>query len=314
MTKSVLLTGGFGNIGGRFSAFLAQFNDVDVVLSSRRELRPPNWAPNARTVSCDLTVPKSLDSATSGVDTIYHFASLNDRDCAADPRLANRVNVEGTKSLVESAVRNGVKRIVYMSTIHVYGSPLVGEFNETSPTIPTHPYGLTHLEAEDVLRSNSTNIQSVIVRSGNGFGYPMSPSVDIWHIIVNDLCSQAIELQQMTIKSPSNLQRNFVTLQDICRALYYLDDDALELGQSTTFNLGSRRSQTLRHMADLIASRYEKKFARKVAIVEAESPTNQNTSLRFDSSLLRQTGFSTIEDFETEIDGILEAANKRAGL
>lgn len=311
MTKSVLLTGGFGNIGGRFSAFLTRSTDHQLTLSSRQTRPAPTWASCARVVTCDLTEPTSLDAATSGIETIYHFASINDRDCANDPQLAYAVNVDGTRNLVRSAIHSGVRRIVYMSTIHVYGSPLTGNITESSPTSPSHPYGKTHLAAEDVLRTHSAEIDSVIVRCGNGFGFPMSADVDIWHILVNDLCTQAIQSSSLTLKSPSNIERNFVTLSDICRGLLHLDNDALDLGPCTTFNLGSLKSRSLRTMADLVATCYAKKFQVEIEVIESVPQASLGTALNFDSSQLRQTGFTTIEDFDTEIDGILDVARLR---
>lgn len=309
MTKLVLLTGGFGNIGGRFSSYIADSTDYQIRLSSRQQQVAPRWAGSASVVTCDLRQPESLDAATIGVDTIFHFASLNDRECAADPHSAHSVNVIGTENLISSAVRNNVKRIIYMSTIHVYGSPLVGQISEDCPAKPTHPYGLTHLNAEVLLTAASASIQSIIVRCGNGFGYPMSPDVNIWHVIVNDLCTQAIVQQTMTLKSPSNIERNFITLADVCRALLHIDNDALGLENSSTFNLGSKESRTLRQMADLIALRCKEKFGMTVKIVESVPRTTSVTSLDFDTSRIRQTGFATTEDFVTEIDGILDMLN-----
>ena len=306
MTKSVLLTGGFGNIGGRFSSFVTDTTDYKIRLSTRRHRVAPSWASQATVVTCDLTEPGSLDSATESVDTIFHFASLNDRQCAADPEFAYRVNVIGTENLISSAIRNGVKRIIYMSTIHVYGSPLVGRIAENSPTSPTHPYGLTQLQAERVIESTSSDIQGIVIRSGNGFGYPMSQDVDIWHIVVNDLCTQAVRHQSMTLRSPSNIERNFVSLADICRGLLHLDNDDLNLGSSSVFNLGSQESRTLRQMADLIAKRCNAKFGMSVDIIESVPDTSSATSLNFDTSKLRETGFTTVEDFVAEIDGILD--------
>jgi len=311
MTKSVLLTGGFGNIGGRFSSFLDASTGYNIRLSTRQKRDAPRWAPRADVVTCDLTQTDSLHVATQGVDTIFHLASLNDRECARDPDLAHRVNVIGTENLVMSAIRHGVKRIIYMSTIHVYGNPLVGEITEARQTNPSHSYGLTHLQAEQLLCSVSPDIQSVIIRSGNGFGYPMTPDVDIWHIIVNDLCTQAVQQHTMTLNSPSNIQRNFVTLADICRGLLHVDSDDLGLGRFSTFNLGSLRSRTLRQMADIVAQRCHEKFGLHVNIIESVQETDSATELEFNTSRLRQTGFSTTEDFEEEIDGILDMVKSR---
>lgn len=308
MTKSVLLTGGFGNVGGRLSSLLATTTDFDIHLSSRTPRAAPPWANRATVVTCDVTDPESLDAATSNIDTIFHFASLNDRQCAKDPKLAHDVNVTGTENLVKSAIRNGVQRIVYMSTIHVYGSPLIGKIDEQSPAEPTHPYGQTHLEAERVLQESSTSIEHVVVRSGNGFGCPMSLDVDIWHIIVNDLCTQAVEHGVMTLKSPPNIERNFITLNDICRGLLHVEN--LQLDEFTTFNLGSMKSRTLRQMADLVAERCSVRLDQSVEVVDSLPATKDKTFLDFDTSRIRNSGFETTEYFETEIDCILEILMK----
>lgn len=309
--RSILLTGGFGNIGGRFSAFLIENGFANLTLTSRQSRLAPEWAPNARIVRCDLTQSSTLAGILDGIDIVFHFAALNDRLCASDPELAHRVNVDGTENLVAAAISAGVKHIVYMSTIHVYGSPLIGEIDEFSTTHPTHPYGITHLAAEEVLSSRSRLIGSTIIRSGNGFGYPMTFDVDIWHIIVNDLCVQAVRDQKLIIKSPANLQRNFVTLRDICRTLHFVGFVNPTSNGSTTFNLGSRSSRTLREMANLVADRCNRLFGYRPEIIESVPETLEDTSLQFDCSRLWQTGFSTEELFDDEIDGILKlvAAN-----
>jgi UDP-glucose 4-epimerase len=305
MTTRILLTGGFGNVGGRFSAFLAENKIEKLLLATRSRRNSPIWAPKSHVVRCDLLEPDSLKHACEGVNTIFHFAALNDRDSIIDPERAHAVNVVGTENLVEAAILNGVKHIVYMSTIHVYGAPLVGRINESSPTKPVHPYGLTHLAAEHVLRDHSTHVPTTVIRSGNGFGYPMSVDVDIWQILVNDLCLQAVRDQRMTLKSPSNIQRNFVTLRDICRALHYVGIERPNKVGSIVYNLGSVRSRTLLEMSNLIAERCEVILGFRPDVSHSTPDTNSETALDFDSSLLRSTGFTTEEHFESEIDGIL---------
>ena len=313
MTKSILLTGGFGNVGGRFSGFLNENGIKSVRLSSRTLRTPPNWAPLATTVECDLRDPKSLKRACEGVETIFHFAALNDRECLEDPQRAHDVNVVGTENLINAAVSEDVQHIVYMSTIHVYGNPLVGHLDETSPTNPTHPYGITHLAAEDVLRDRSSEISSTIIRSGNGFGYPMTRDVNIWHIIVNDLCMQAVKNRDLVLKSPANIERNFVTLRDICRALYFVGFEIDPQNKSVVFNLGSRRSRTLREMADIISSRCSHALGFTPEIIELSPLSNEETNLNFDSTRIRNSGFPTDERFEEEIDGILHLLTEKRG-
>ena len=305
MTETILLTGGFGNIGGRLAHFLTEAHSGQLRLATRQDRRPPIWSPTAQVVTCDVTNADSLRRATENVTTIFHLASLNDRECLKDPRRAHEVNVTGTANLVEAAISNGVAHIVYMSTIHVYGSPLTGLFDESSHTDPTHPYGRTHLDAERVLSGRSSEVRSTIIRSGNGFGYPMTTDVDIWHILVNDLCIQAVRTQRLALKSPSNVQRNFVTLRDICRAMHYFGILSPPNQGSIVYNLGSKKSRTLREMAELIADRCNVVLGYRPEIEETVPNDERDMSLSFDCTRIQNSGFMTQEHFADEIDGVL---------
>lgn len=310
MTSSILLTGGFGNIGGRFASYLTNLGFNNLVLASRKHREPPHWAPSARVAVCDLGDQDSLVRSCKGVKTVFHFAALNDRDCANDPQLAKEINVNGTSNLAKAATACGVEHIIYMSTIHVYGSPLVGHIDEYSLTAPQHPYGVTHLMAEQVLAEFSHSFKSTVIRSGNGFGFPMTFDVDIWQIIVNDLCIQAVRDKRLVLRSPSNIERNFVTLADICRVLQFVGLESPISHGFDTFNLGSRRSRTLGEMSELIADRSIRVLGARPEIIASVQPSNDETSLNFDSSKLRSRGFFTEELFEVEIDGILDLVRR----
>ncbi len=310
MTETILLTGGFGNIGSRFASYLSSADSGELRLGTRRDRKPPPWSPSARVATCDLTNIETLYRACENVTTIFHFAALNDRECAQDPKRALDVNVLGTENLARAAISCGVNHIVYMSTIHVYGSPLIGNFDESSKTDPTHPYGLTHLEAERVLGNHAGEIRSTILRTGNGFGCPMSPDVNIWHIIVNDLCVQAIRFRKLELRSPSNIQRNFITLKDICRALHFFGNVNPPQQGTVTYNVGSMRSRTLMEMAELVADRCDKNFSFRPVINELLPKSEDETRLDFDCTRMRLAGFETEELFTEEIDGILQLVEK----
>ena len=55
---------------------------------------------------------------------------MNENDSAKYPDRALEVNAGGTLKLVQSAIRAKVERVLYFSTAHIYGAPLLGEINE----------------------------------------------------------------------------------------------------------------------------------------------------------------------------------------
>lgn len=97
----------------------------------------------------DLLDPAGLERAVAGCEAVVHVAALYSYD--ADPRLIERVNVDGTRNLLDACERKGVKRIVYTSTAGTCG-PVPGRPATEADAPPswelTVPYKRTKLEAE----------------------------------------------------------------------------------------------------------------------------------------------------------------------
>ena len=111
------------------------------------------------------------NEALSDVEVVIHLAARVHvmHDDAVDPLEAFRkVNVAGTEHLARSAAVNGIKRLVYVSSIKVNGETTYdGEkFTETQAPSLQDPYGMSKHEAEQVLRSvaEETGMEVVIVR------------------------------------------------------------------------------------------------------------------------------------------------------
>lgn len=309
MKNTVLLTGGFGNLGGRLSSYLHKQQMFNIRLGSRISRTAPSWAPSAQTTRLDVLDMASLNTSLSGVDIVVHLAAMNDVECANDPELARTVNVEGTRNLLESVTTAGVGRFIYLSTAHVYGTPPVGTLTESTIPYPQHPYGVTHLEAEQFVGKvhDSGQMTGIRIRCANGFGAPMNPGVNIWHILVNDLCRQAVEYGTLTLKSHGDQERNFVPVHDICEAVLHLIGlDQQNVGDGL-FNLGHKDSSSVWNMAQRIAKRCESVLGFTPPINRPPAEPNENLkSLDYRSDKIRATGFTPLGDVDGEIDQLLE--------
>ena len=308
MKPTVLLTGGFGNLGGRVASALHLSGNWNIRLASRTHIAPPTWAPDSEIVKLDLLNRDDVELACSGVNAIIHLAALNDRQAAADPHLAEAISGAGTKLLTDAAARQGVDRFVFMSTAHVYGAPLQGTLAEDSLTTNTHPYATSHLsgEREVAKRHQLGDVAGVILRCANGFGVPMDPTGNIWHVLVNDLCNQVASGGSMTLRSSGLQERNFIPIADICSAiLHFLHIDAHRVGDGL-FNLGGPKSITVLEMAQIIAERSR-------SVLNIDPPINrphqteQEVSIPLDYRIdkLISTGFSCVNDINFEIDQLL---------
>ena len=146
---SVMVTGGTGFIGGRIIRKLVERGEEVVCF----DLAPPraNLQPYLDRIEVyrgDITqVPHLLEAVnTHGVDRIIHMAALLPPDTEDRPHFGMLVNIQGTINVFEVARWTGVKRVVYASSIAVYGvqetfgdRPLI----EDDISNPANVYGMT---------------------------------------------------------------------------------------------------------------------------------------------------------------------------
>lgn len=146
MTR-VLLTGSTGFIGSALHRRLAAESGVRLRLL-RRDTAATD--PGLDLVPGDLAVASSLAGVCDGVDVLVHAASY----VGPDPDACDRVNHQGTASLLHEARRAGVSRIVSMSTASVYGSgPHTGITEDAMPPAPQSPVSRSRAAAETLVRA-----------------------------------------------------------------------------------------------------------------------------------------------------------------
>ena len=118
----------------------------------------------------DISADTDWTDALFGVETVIHLAARVHvmHDDAANPlEEFRKMNVAGTEHLARAAAANGVKRLVYVSSIKVNGEVTRGKgFTESDEPHPQDPYGISKCEAEQVLHhvAIETGLEVVIVR------------------------------------------------------------------------------------------------------------------------------------------------------
>ncbi len=304
----VLVTGGFGYLGGRLSQLLVSHKNYQIILGVRQQTELPSWLPQAEVVRIQWDLPDSLQDICTGVDAIVHMAGMNAQDCAADPSVAFEVNAVATGRLVEAAIKKGIKRFIYLSTAHVYSSPLVGVITEETCPVCLHPYATSHRGGEDLVRAahQRGEIEAVVIRLSNAFGAPAHKDVNCWMLLVNDLCRQAVISQQLVLHTAGLQRRDFIPLSDVCRAIeHLLNLSESELG-NRVFNLGGMWSPTVWEMACLIQQRCKVVLGFEPDIVRPTTQSDGVTDeLDYRIDRLAETGFQLKADRSEEIDNLL---------
>lgn len=238
------------------------------------------------------------------MDAVVHLAGMNAQDCAADPRVALEVNGLATARLLRAAVDSGVQRFVYVSTAHVYGSPLHGTITEDNCPVSLHPYASSHRAGEDMVlfAQQQRTIQGIVVRLSNSFGRPAHVRADCWMLLVNDLCRQAVAARRMALRTSGVQRRDFVTLTDACGAITHLlalDDKSIGNG---LYNVGGAWSPTVIELAERIADCCHRTFGYLPQITRPQPAAGEiSAELEYRIDKLLGTGFGLVGDRDREI-------------
>jgi nucleoside-diphosphate-sugar epimerase len=128
----VLVTGAGGRIGRRLRPLLAAPGRTLRLLDAAEQAPPADGEP-VELVTGDLTDPDVMDRACAGVDAVVHLAAIPSEDSWAD---LVRVNIDGTRTVLEAARAAGVRRAVLASSIHAAGFYRRPGGGEADPSVP----------------------------------------------------------------------------------------------------------------------------------------------------------------------------------
>lgn len=303
----ILIAGGLGFVGGRVAQHLQQAGH-QIVIGSRNAGGSHSWLPKAEVVQTDWGDECALEQICSGVDVVIQAAGMNAQDCAADPVAALELNGLATARLIGAASRVGVSRFIYLSTAHVYASPLTGIITEDTCPRNLHPYATSHHAGENAVLgiSQRGKIEGVVLRLSNAFGAPAHKDVNCWSLLVNDLCRQAVQSGKMILRSSGLQQRDFVAMSEVCRIIEHLCSPVFESGDFGTYNVGSGLSQSVFEMGQLIRQRckqvlgFEPEFQRT-----ATGADEVSEMLAYRPDRLLKMGVNVSHDYNTEIDDLL---------
>lgn len=159
-----VVTGGAGFIGSHLCDRLQAKAVDDLSFSSKEFVSGPF-------VEADVCDVAAVRKAVEGAEAVLHFAAAADvRDAEADPTRAQRVNVLGTRCVLEACRDAGVEKLVFASTAAVYGSRETPA-DESAALNPQSAYAASKAEAEAFLKEAAgRKLRVSVLRFGNVFG------------------------------------------------------------------------------------------------------------------------------------------------
>ena len=244
--KRVLVTGGAGFIGSHVVDKLANAGYEPVIYDLRHS--PFHEEGSVETVIGDLCDTDQLCHALRGCSAVVHLAAAADVGIVqAEPVASEEVNARGTLSVLEAARTVGVDRVVYGSTIWVYGESEEGTITEESPVgLPKHLYTASKLAGEMYCTSYEElyDVPFTILRFGIPYG-PRSRPAAVIPIFVN----KAKAGEPLTIAGDGMQTRRFVYVEDLAEGIV---KGLLPQAENRVFNLASNDTVTIRGLADVV--------------------------------------------------------------
>ena len=304
---NVLITGGFGYLGQRLGRSLHK-SGFNVFLASRKYQQKPKWLKNGEAVKLDWNNISSTFNNLPNIKILIHAAGTNASFSFDYPDLARDFNEGGTAKLLKNAITNKVSQFIYLSTAHVYASPLEGLISEDTKPSNEHPYATSNLLGEQcVLKANlSGKISGRILRISNCFGAPDNKSADCWDLLVNDICLQAVKLNSITLKTNGTQSRDFLPISEFCRIVEYLIVNDCQFSKDVIFNVGGQ-SMTILEMANLVKNIFYMKYNKKIDVVIEDELNRVNMNkFQYKMNWLKESNFQSQYNPRKEIEDLLD--------
>ena len=203
----------------------------------------------------NLKIKKKIEN----IDILVHAVGLNIYNSELNPKRSNLLKKNITVKIIQFCRYNNIRKIIYLSSIHVYKKKLHGEINENSKISNKHPYAIAHRTAEKIFLEKSDSEQRiVIVRLSNLFGICKKTN---YLLVINSFLRQAF-LSKTIILHNKYFNRDFLPLNYFSLFLKKISFNE----KYKIINLGYK-TYSLFKLAQIIKIRFQKLFRSKIKII-----------------------------------------------
>ncbi len=269
----ILVTGGAGYVGSHCVLALIEAG-YDVVIFDNLELGHLEIVEALKSIKAQGRVVDFVQGdlknlfdiekvfKSYNIDAVVHFAAYSQVvESMKNPQKYYENNVDGTLNLLNSMVKNVVKKFVFSSSASIYGEPIYTPIDENHQQEPLNPYGETKLKVEKYLDEfdKKFGLKSVRLRYFNVVGADNEARIGEWHepethlipnilksILSNEKVFQMFGNDYDTIDG--TCVRDYINVEDLVKAhllaLDYLD----KIGETNFFNLGTNNGNSVKEI------------------------------------------------------------------
>lgn len=254
----VLVTGGAGFIGSHLVDRLIQEGHQVAVVDNLSTGKKKNIHKDAKFYKMDILSDRLERVFQKEKPEIvsHHAAQMDVRRSVADPTFDAQSNILGLLNLLECAVKNGARRVVFASSGGaIYGEQQVFPASEGHPTRPLSPYGVSKLSSEHYLYyyQSVCGLEYTALRYSNVYGPRQDPFGEAGVVAI--FAQKLLKGEQPIINGNGMQTRDYVFVEDVIEA-----NMAVIHGQiNDTFNVGTGKetsvNQLFRYLLDVTAAK-----------------------------------------------------------
>lgn len=245
--KNILVTGGAGFIGSHIAQALVGLGARVTILDNFSAGNLSNLSSVFTYINlqyADITSAYSCLQAAKNKDIVFHLAAFTSvPGSIANPDLCTKINVLGTKNILEACKDRGVKTFIYSSSAAVYGNK-TEDCTETDPTNPQSPYASSKVLGEKLCKeyADAMIVSTACLRYFNVYGDRQNPNGS-YAAAVAKFKHNLLNKKPITIYGDGTQTRDFVHVSDVVKA--NLNIAMLENMKGDIYNIGSGKSMNL---------------------------------------------------------------------
>ena len=254
-TKTILITGGAGYIGSVLAMQLQQRGYHIVIIDDLSTGLEANIPPNCTFYAMDINSSElATVFAKHMPEYIVHMAaSKSVNESMKHPEKFRKINVDGSKHVIDVAMSCGIQNLLFTSTAGVYGDVTTATAQQESDIPhPSSPYAETKLEIETyILEKNTQGFHGTIVRFANVYG---SGGKADQKGAINIFIEKIIAREPIAIHGDGNQTRDFVHIDDLISAcIAILQSPVIETRESPVYNISTGKDISINMLISLIA-------------------------------------------------------------
>ena len=252
MGKTVVVTGVAGFIGSRVAARMAAegFEIVGVDdLSSGKQSNVPS---SIDFIQGNLADTQTISKLPKSAELVLHLAGQSSGEMSFDDPVADlEKNTISTLNLIRYGIAVNASKLVYASSMSVYGNVPDAPISEDEHVAPLSCYGVGKLAAENYLNVFCKQLPSVSLRMFNVYG-PGQDMTNLRQGMVSIYLAQALRSKHIVVKGSLDRFRDFIFIDDVVDAWFRVA--TLEDIESNTINIATGARTTVAQVLEAVQS------------------------------------------------------------